>query len=383
MIVILLIFLLISYISFIGFIWFAWNQIKIYQPQTYTASTKVSVIVPVKNEAKNIEQLLFDFNQQTYQNFEIIIINDASSDNTLEILNQFSAGFELKIIDLKPSEKQIAYKKGAVQVGFQNTTGELILTTDGDCRVGKNWIATYAQFYEDKNAKFISGPVSFYQEVSWFERIQTIEFSSLIGSGASFMQLGYPNMCNGANLAYTKTVFEEVNAFQGNDQIASGDDEFLLHKIYEKYPNDVYFLKSPDVIVSTKAHQTWKGFYHQRKRWASKWNAYQFNYIILLAIGVFLLNFILSIGMSFCFFELISHKKNWTTFPYEWLLIVFMVRLGGDYIYLNKIMRFLGKKINWVDFITLSFLYIYYISFFGILANLSGGYQWKNQKIKK
>ncbi len=367
-------FLLLSYSIFIGIIYYAWIKIEQYQPQKCTAKTKISVIVAAKNEEENIEQLLLDLNQQTYQYFEVIIVNDASSDNTLQILQQFTPNFKLKIIDLKSNEKQTAYKKGAVQVGLQHATGELMLMTDGDCRVSKDWIITYAQFYEDKDAKFIAGPVCFYQESSWFERIQTIEFSSLIGSGASFMQLGYPNMCNGANLAYTKVIFEEVNAFEGNDQIASGDDEFLMHKVYDKYPQGVYFLKSSTAIVSTKAHKTWTGFYHQRKRWASKWNAYQFNYITLLALGVLLLNLILSVAMLLAFFQLI---------PYHVLLIAFVVRLVCDYIYLNQVMNFLGKQINKLDFISLSFLYIYYVSFFGIISNLSKGYQWKSQKIKK
>ncbi|MCP4522346.1 MAG: glycosyltransferase [Cytophagales bacterium] len=366
--------LLFTYLIFVTLLFRSWNTISFFElDKEYKASVQISVLIPVKNEAENIENLLLDLNQQSYEHFEVIVINDESDDNTLEILNRFSSNFSLTILDLKASEKAIPYKKGAIAEGLKKAQGELIVTTDGDCRVGKDWLKTYAEFYEQKQAKFIIGAVTFHQEKNWFERIQTIEFASLIGSGASFLQMKYPNMCNGANLAYSKEICEEVNQYEGNEKIASGDDEFLMHKIYEKYSTDVHFLKSSTALVHTKAQASWKSFYHQRKRWASKWNHYKFNYITLLALGVLLLNFILAIAPIFVCFEILS---------IQWLLLGFAFRFWVDYLYLNCVSKFLRKKIRLLDYLILSILYVYYVAFFGLVANI-GGYQWKKQEIRK
>ena len=77
-------------------------------------------------------------------------------------------------------------------------------------------------------------------------------------------------MCNGANLAYERKLFYEVDGFAGIDHIASGDDMLLMHKIAKKYPGKIYYLKSVDAIVSTHPMQSWKQFFNQRIRWASK-----------------------------------------------------------------------------------------------------------------
>lgn len=366
--------LIILYVLFVVILWTAWKKISSQEIVLKDNNVFVSVLIAVKNEEENIKQLLTDLNQQNYSYFEVIIINDASTDKTLQILTNFSPSFSLKVIDLKAEEKEVLYKKGALLKGLEQAKGELILTTDGDCRVGKNWIKIYSDFYKEKEAKFIAGPVTFYDEKTLFERIQTIEFSSLIGSGASFLQVGYPNMCNGANLAYQKSMIEELNAYEGNEQIASGDDEFLMHKIFEKYPKDVHFLKSEKAIVQTKAHTSIKNFYYQRKRWASKWNQYQFNYITLLAVGVLLFNFLLSIGFILAIFDLIS---------YSYLLLGLFVRMAIDYLYLLDVNKFLGKKIKYLDFIILSVVYMYYVAFFGIIVNITTKYQWKNQTISK
>src|SRR5690606_7520040 len=92
----------------------------------------------------------------------------------------------------------------------------IILTTDGDCRVGCDWLKAHAEIFAMQRPKLVSGPVTFYEGKTWFEQLQTIEFSSLVGTGAASIQAGKPNMCNGANLAFTKAAFQEVKGYEGN-----------------------------------------------------------------------------------------------------------------------------------------------------------------------
>ncbi len=101
--------------------------------------------------------------------------------------------------------------------------------------------------------------------------------------------------CNGANLAYEKAFFE-VNGYDGVRHIASGDDEFLMHKIAARHPGSVHFLRHRNAIIRTAPHRNWPSFYRQRKRWASKWKHYQSKTPLLLAVYIFACNFSLLVS---------------------------------------------------------------------------------------
>ena len=100
-------------------------------------------------------------------------------------------------------------------------------------------------------------------------------------------------MCNGANLAYTKKAFTEVGGFTGIDNIASGDDMLLMHKIYKLYPDKVMFLKSKDAIVQTAPVNSVKDFFNQRIRWASKADKYDDKRIFVVLLLVYVVNVLL------------------------------------------------------------------------------------------
>ena len=125
-------------------------------------------------------------------------------------------------------------------------------------------------YYETFSPVMISSPVTYFEETSLFERMQTLEFYSLIGTGAAFIGNKRASTCNGANLAYRKDVFYEVGGFKGIDDLASGDDELLLQKVAERYPGEIGFLKLYDAVVFTHAKHTLQSFIQQRRRWASK-----------------------------------------------------------------------------------------------------------------
>ena len=218
----------------------------------------------------------------------------------------------------------------------------------------------------------ISAGVTFYKEKSWFEHIQTVEFMSLIGAGAISMYLGHPNMCNGANLIYEKKAFLKVGGFTGTEHLASGDDEFLMHKLAAHFPNKIHFLKSPKALIKTKAQEHFLSFVNQRKRWASKWNHYQNWSAIALAIFIY----------GFHIAHLLSIVLIFWAIPYRPLLLALV---GGkfilEFLYLRSILTFFGKnqQIKWIPLT--EFLYSIYILAIGALGQL-GGYQWKNRKLK-
>lgn len=347
-----------------------WKNARPFTPTPQPAAS-YTIIIPVRNEAKNILFLLEDLNQQHFQNFEVIIVNDQSDDDTVSLVESFSSTFKLRLIHLS-DKKRISPKKAAIKQAIAIAQGDVIVTTDGDCRVGPYWLDTINSFYQTHQPALISAGVTFYQEKNWFEKVQTIEFMSLIGAGAISMHFGNPNMCNGANLIYKKSVFLEVNGFEGSEHLASGDDEFLMHKVHQVYPEGVLFLKSPLAVVKTKAQPSLKAFIHQRKRWASKWNHYTNWHAIALAIFIYAFHIASLMALALIFF---SPAYRWP------LLGLVVLKSIAEHFYLSNILCFFGKR-KLTKLIPLTqLLYSVYIIFIGALGQ-SGSYFWKGRKLK-
>ena len=193
-----------TYFILIAAFTIAWYGIKIYHRSEQTHVTKVSVVIPARNEANNIIQCLEKITAQNYplELFEIIIVDDCSSDETVSLIKDFIDKSSFKNISLiELSLQQSAHKKRAVSEAVKVAKGDLIITTDADCRMRTEWISCMADYYESFKPAMIAGPVSYIYEKGLFKKMQGLEFLSLIASGAASIQLGMPTMCNAANLS--------------------------------------------------------------------------------------------------------------------------------------------------------------------------------------
>lgn len=366
--------------------WLCWKWCQIpVRPLKHVflpSDLKLSIIIPVRNEAEHIGVLLNDLEKQTLDRrfFEVWVMDDASTDKTTEIVNGYiqKKTMWLNLVSLTDVAAS-SPKKRAITEALKRVHGQLIITIDGDCRVGERWLEIFAQTYLETEAKLISGPVTFLNTVasSVLRRggaiAQTIEFSSLIGTGACLLEAGYPTMCNGANLAYERAAFEAVGGFEGVDQIASGDDEFLLQKIAKHFGVEkLYFLKNKAAIVSTHAQDSWRGFYHQRVRWASKWAVNKRPATMVVAFGVFLVNLLTLVVLIVPFREKVV--------PWEFCTIL-LLKYVPEFLFLRLIIRFLGRE-KWAKYIpVVQFFYPIYVLFFGIGAQRKG-YVWKGRSLK-
>jgi len=356
--------------------WQAWRKIPaINAPAGFRATTTITVIIPVRNEAGNIVALLQDLAAQVYpkQLLEVLVVDDHSEDTTVEQVQKFilTTHIAIKCIRLN-NYVNLNGKKAAVQKGVELAQGELLVFTDGDCRLGPEWLHQFAYLYQTQQPYFISGPVGFHQTHSWFERMQLVEFAALVGVGGASIKLGKPNMCNGANLAYTKAIFKEAGGFAGNENIASGDDEFLLHKVSKLHPRRIAFLKNDKAIVYTSAHKSLTAFVSQRARWASKWKAYQSINVQLVALTVFLINLLL-------FASIVLLLLGQLALP--WFIAAYVAKFAIDFIFLNRILKFLGRRRYLWYMLPLQFIYIPYV-ICTAAAGLLGRYRWKGRTIR-
>lgn len=361
------------YILLVLYLVRGWLQIKPFFPKHKSFNTKVSVLVAARDEETNIKRTIDAILSQDYPKelMEIIIVDDHSTDNTPMIIQSYEAQ-GVKLLRLNESEVLNSYKKKALTKAIHLSTGELMVATDADCQMGPKWLSTIVSLYEKEGFYLISGPVLYFKERNVFERCQTLEFLYLIGLGAASIGNKHPSTCNGANLAYKKDVFNELNGFQGIDSLASGDDELFLHKVAAKYPDKIGFCKSREAVVHTEAKGSLSSFISQRKRWASKSTHYKRKSIVFLGVGVWLFNVFLLLN----FVNAIVNPEYWLVAIY-----CFGAKLLVEFIFMVPMSGFF-KRLGLLIYLPLvSFIHIFYLIYIGIAGN-SGKYYWKGRLVR-
>jgi len=367
----------IAYFFIIGMYTLGWFKLKADGSVLKHGFTLVSIIIPCRNEEENIEYLLSDLAKQDYpeRKFEILVVDDNSTDKTADKVNEFirfNQKHTVKLIQIDEDSQRSAFKKKAINLAIEIASGELIITTDADCRMDENWLSSIVGFYESEKPKMIVGPVSFHNEESWFEKMQTVEFLSLIGITAGAISIGRPIMCNGANLIYEKSSFQEVGGF-GNDRFSSGDDVFLLLKIKKRFGSkSVRFLKNENAFVFTEAKKNFREFIHQRTRWASKNKGYDIK-ILAVSFTVFMLNFLLVAGLIWGIFNVKLLSS---------IVVIYSLKLVLELPILLGIVNFAHRGRLLFYAFPLIFLYPVYIIFTGAMGILAS-YQWKGRKVKR
>jgi cellulose synthase/poly-beta-1,6-N-acetylglucosamine synthase-like glycosyltransferase len=379
---------LLLFVCYAGLLLFyrqSWLAIPSFKSSQRSPITKISVIIPARNEEKNIGDCLYSITNQSYPKelVEIIVVDDHSTDKTAEIITSY-ASQKVKLISLKDhvTGQLNSYKKKAIEIAVQQSTGDLIVTTDADCIVPENWLNTIATFYEEHEAAFIAAPVSIDCSSRFIELFQALDFMTLQGITGASVHKRFHTMCNGANLAYKKSAFYEVNGFAGIDSIASGDDMLLMHKIYERYPEKVLFLKSKEVIVQTQPVHSISQFFNQRIRWASKADKYDDKRMLPVLLLVYLFNVLL---LAFPIMALFSNSVfiiiHYQLSIINCFFLLLLLKIIVELLFLFPVAKFFGKqKLLWL-FPLFQPFHIIYTVIAGFLGKF-GSYKWKERKVK-
>jgi len=339
-----------------------WTKIPDFVPsEDEFIHVDLSVVVACRNEEVHLPRLLKSLAEQSYKNFELILINDHSTDKTAELLAEVS-GFLNPVTCIQASKTG---KKNALCEGILHAKGDLIVTTDADCIPCTTWLETILRFQTHSPSDLIICPVKMTDSSSVFTRLQSLEFTALIASGAGASGAGMPILCNGANLAFSKVAWLKSRADLHVEE-QSGDDIFLLQSI-KKRGGVIRFLKSESAFVTTESSGTLTEFYNQRRRWASKTPSYTDWHTIVTACVVFsisLLPFFLLIMATFgipCWYILLF------VFGFKYLL---------DTFFLASVRSFFQLRSFWTTALLLSFIYPFYVVFVGISALLFKPLKW-------
>ena len=365
MIIFSLIILLLYSIVFIVFR-FSWKNLK-KNFSSFEVST--SIIIAVRNEEENILNLLKDISAQNYpkRNIETILVDDGSSDKTVQILKENKSKFDFKLYQLSNENKG---KKQAIQEGVKHAKGNILLFIDADCRLNKNWAIKMLSIFNDKSVSMVSGPVMF-TENNTLDKIQNLEFLSLIGTGAASIGLQRPLFCNGANLAIRKTIFEK-NKNKIRNEISSGDDVFLMHSVKKNSKKSIRFMKSFEATVFTQPKQNINDFINQRKRWTKKSIFYTDKDTIFLGLLVLLMH----LNVVVLLFNSFLYSEFWP------LIFIFTSKFIIDLFFLCEILKFFKKKylIKYLFFVEI--LYCFYIPYIMIIS-LFTKFEWKGRSLSK
>ena len=349
-------------------------------PSNFFPKTKVTVVVPARNEEKKIIACLSSLSKINYPKYllEIIVVDDHSTDKTFDLVNYFSAKENyikiIKLSDFTQNKKANSFKKLAIGTAIAHASGDLIVTTDADCIVPTNWLQLFVSFYEINGLQFIAAPVNFHLEKSLFERFQSLDFLGMMGVTGDGIGLGWMNMCNGANLAYSKRAFERVEGFAGIDHLASGDDILLMQKIAAHFPQGIGFLKNKKATILTTAKPDINSFISQRLRWATKSANYQ----------EWKTTLILSIVFFYCWAIIISFFLiPFFDIKYTVLFIVLiMMKSIPDYFFLGKMAAYFNRLDLMKNYWPAQVLHILYIAVVGAVSNFKKQYTWKGREVR-
>ena len=361
--------ILILYLALLVWLMPGWRKSQ--APGEVEHLPKVSIIVVARNEATNLPDLLADFDGLHYPAalLDTWIVDDHSDDGTAHLIAQHQNNQLIQLAHLALPAELVSYKKWGLTEAIQRCHGDIILTTDADCRVQPNWVRQMVAAFSNGHVQAVAGPVAMQNSsglLGHFQRQDMLGLQLVTGGG---LARGWPILANGANLAFRKSAWDTVGGYTGINQQPSGDDILLILKIHDRFPRSIHYCSNPGAVVTTKPVGRWIDFWQQRLRWVSKirhmshpaaralmvlgWaaNASMLVALILLLLGVFN-------GLSVL------------------AALLAKMTIEGFAIYLSG--KKLGQEIHWPWYPLVALLYLPYVTFAGILGNFIP-YRWKGR----
>ena len=370
-----------SYLSIIAGYLKNWNDLKYLPGRNNLENIPfISVVVAARNEEENISHCIQSLRRQDYpaDKFEILIVDDFSTDKTAELIKKFETSVtNLKYLSSIAIEQgnKISYKREAIQTGINASKGKYILLTDADCIVPTTWISTYSEQFMKEDYVFIGGPVIISDEkpnlLTSFQGLDMIGMMVITGAG---YQSGNQLLANGANMGFSKQVFNDLGGYAQFPKKASGDDMFLLHHFHQYHPKGIQFLKTLSAIVVTQPEHSIKSLLRQRIRWASKNNAYKEMNIN------FSLSVLFIVSLTIVILGILSILQASIYFPMFCVLYTF--KIFSDYLLQRESIRFFNKRKLEKYFFLSQNIHTIYITWVGIMASLFPVYQWKGRKVR-
>ncbi len=305
--------------------------------------------------------------------YDAILVDAASEDASVSIVGDNLQDNKCDIKVIQNKRASASPKKDAITAAIGEAKYEWILNTDADCELPGKWLQLYDEFIQKNQLKMVCAPVVYRTSNNLLKNFQFLDGLSLQAVTMGGLGWNTPLLCNGANMGYLKEAFYEVDGYEGNDHIASGDDIFLMEKIRGTYPQGIKFIKNRNATVITNPENTWGAVLSQRVRWASKTSQQKNWGSKILGISVFLVNLV----FLACIMGVITNTEH-----YGWYVGFLLLKIIVDLLILIPVASFFKSPISLPGYLINALLYpfitvlVVFVSFFGI-------YQWKGRKFNK
>lgn len=325
----------------------------------------VSIIICARNEAENLKKNLPHIINQNYRSFEIIVVNDDSSDETEKIILDFQNNCKILAL-VNVGKKMHAGKKAALQLGIEAAQFDILLLTDADCRpASTNWLnRMQSVFLPRKDIVLGYGP--YVKEKSLLNTIIRFETLNTAIHYLSFSFVGLPYMGVGRNLAYRKSLFQRIGGFDRHAHVASGDDDLFINEAADGDNTTVSL--HPDAWVYSTPKRSWRGYYNQKSRHLTTGGKYKPLHVLLLA-GI-----PASLITHYVCGLLLLATPEWCSFT----ILTYLVRIVVVSILYSRILKRFHEHIliPWIPFLDV-LLVFYYLLFSPILLIGSKQRKWK------
>lgn len=375
--------IILFYLILIGLLTYGFDNVEPFKLQDLPVKTKFSIVIPFRNEAENLPKLLDSFTRLNYPKsmFEILLVDDESEDDSTKIIQMILDTKYLKkdyirldnIRVIRNERTSNSPKKDAITSAIKVSKFNWIITTDADCVLPRYWLDTIDECIQTKNSNCIVAPVTYHGKNSFFNRFQTLDFLSLQGATIGGFGLSKSFLCNGANFGYRKSIFLKVNGFEGNTNIASGDDIFLLEKLIKYDAEKIHYLKSHNAIITTNPTESFSSLVQQRLRWASKTTHYKNWFAKLVGMVVLLGNLVCLTLIPLVLFSLLSPQIA---------LALFVIKFSIDLLLLFKTSRFFKQETLMLSYPFSSLIYPFFNVYIALLSVINS-YEWKGRTFQK
>ena len=301
----------------------------------------VSIIICAKDEAENLENFLPTVLEQNYPDYEVIVVNDGSIDETEDVLKRLNNKYKrLYVTTIPENNKSRQGKKLAVTIGVKAAKNEWILLTDADCKpVSENWINSMQNNFTDKN-ELVLAYGGYMERKGFLNKLIRFDSMFIAMQYFTFAMAGIPYMGVGRNLAYRKSVFFKNKGFASHLKLKSGDDDLFVNKIATK--DNTGLELSTESFTRSVPESKFSSWYYQKKRHLTTGHYYRFKHKFVLGLEIlsrilFYASFILS-------------------FVYSSLIIVFTVAFFVRFIlqliiFYSSSVKFSEKKIFYLGII--------------------------------
>lgn len=318
-----------------------------------TPQQPVSVIICARNESKNLSKFLPEILNQNYPNYEVIVVNDCSVDDSEDVLRVFQSQYtHLKVLKLTEHPRFKTAKKFAVTLGIKAASNEILLFTDADCLPeSKDWISLMTQHYANPQTQIVLGYSPYQKKKGLLNALIRYETFQTALNYFSFALSGMPYMGVGRNLSYKKSLFFEGKGFAAHMHITSGDDDLFVNQ--NATENNTVIEVNAASHTWSEPKQTWRSYWKQKTRHMGASKMYKSNHKLNLSLqAISAMGFYLFLVLCVVFkVELIA------------VLAVFILRFATQFfVYYQSAEKLKCKDLLWCLMILDPFYYIYLIT---------------------